>query len=195
MAAVGLLLAVVTPFLHIARKSEVPQELYDHYAIWLQAAGAVGGAGAISAIVLALRKRLVAAVAAAAAGALLCTQLAVTGHDSLNYVTSAYHLAQKINPVLRPGVPFYSVRTYEQTLPFYIGRTLTLVEFADEMEFGLEQEPNLWVPTLAEFEQLWASHDDAFAVMHPDTYRELSRHGLQMETIASDPRRVVVRKK
>jgi len=134
-------------------------------------------------------------VDAAAAGALLCTQLAVTGHDSLNYVTSAYHLAQKINPVLSPGVPFYSVRTYEQTLPYYIGRTLTLVEFADELEFGLEQEPNLWVPMLAEFEQLWASHDDAFAVMHPDTYRELSRHGLQMETIASDPRRVVVRKK
>ena len=45
MAAIGLLLAVVTPFLHIARKSEVPQELYDHYAIWLQAAGAMGGAG------------------------------------------------------------------------------------------------------------------------------------------------------
>jgi 4-amino-4-deoxy-L-arabinose transferase-like glycosyltransferase len=195
MVAIGLLLAVVTPFLHIARKSEVPQELYEHYAIWLQAAGTVGGAGAIAAIVLALRKRLVAAVAAAAAGALLCTQLAVTGHDSLNYVTSAYHLAQKINPVLRPGVPFYSVRTYEQTLPFYIRRTLTLVEFADELEFGLEQEPDLWVPTLAEFEQLWASHDDAFAVMHPDTYRELSRHGLPMETIASDPRRVIVRKK
>ena len=195
MAAIGLLLAVITPFLHIARKSEVPQELYDHYAIWLQAAGAMGGAGAVAAIVLVLRKRLVAAVAAAAAGGLLCTQLAVTGHDSLNYVTSAYHLAQKINPVLRPGVPFYSVRTYEQTLPFYIGRTLTLVEFADELEFGLKQEPQLWVPTLAKFEQRWASHDDAFAVMPPDAYRELYSHGLPMEIIVSDPRRVVVRKK
>jgi hypothetical protein len=93
----------------------VPQELYAHYAIWLQVAGAVGGAGAVAAIVLALRKRVVAAVATAALGALLCTQIAVAGHDSLNYVTSAYHLAQKINPVLRPDVPFYSVRTYEQT--------------------------------------------------------------------------------
>jgi 4-amino-4-deoxy-L-arabinose transferase-like glycosyltransferase len=195
MAVIGLVLAVITPFLHIARKSEVPHELYDHYAIWLQAAGAVGGAGAVAAIVLVLRKRLVAAVAAAAAGGLLCTQLAVTGHDSLNYVTSAYHLAQKINPILRPNVPFYSVRTYEQTLPFYIGRTLMLVEFADELEFGLKQEPKLWVPTLAEFEQLWASHDDAFAVMPPDAYRELNSRGLPMEIIASDPRRVVVRKK
>jgi 4-amino-4-deoxy-L-arabinose transferase-like glycosyltransferase len=195
MALIGLALSVITPFVHVARKSEVPQELYAHYAIWLQVAGAVGGAGAMAAIVLALRKRAVAAVATAALGALLCTQIAVAGHDSLNYVTSAYHLAQKIKPVLRPDVPFYSVRTYEQTLPFYIGRTLTLVEFADELEFGLEQEPDLWVPTLAEFEQRWVSHYDAFAVMPPDAYRELYSHGLPMEIIASDPRRVVVRKK
>ncbi|MGH8759107.1 MAG: phospholipid carrier-dependent glycosyltransferase, partial [Burkholderiales bacterium] len=195
MAVIGLVLSVITPFVHVARKSEVPQELYANYAIWLQVAGAVGGAGAMAAIVLALRKRAVAAVAIAALGALLCTQIAVAGHDSLNYVTSAYHLAQKIKPVLRPDVPFYSVRTYEQTLPFYIGRTLTLVEFADELEFGLEQEPNLWVPTLAEFEQRWASHDDAFAVMAPNTYRELYSNGLPMEIVASDPRRVVVRKK
>lgn len=195
MVAIGLVLAVFSPFLHIARKSEVPQELYHHYAIWLQVAGAMGAAGAVAAIVLVLRNRLVAAAAAAAAGALLCTQLGVTGHDSLNYVTSAYHLAQKINPVLSPGVPFYSVRTYEQTLPFYIGRTLMLVEFDDELKFGLQQEPGLWVPTLAEFERRWTSHDDAFAVMAPDTYQELYSLGLPMEVIASDPRRVVVRKK
>jgi 4-amino-4-deoxy-L-arabinose transferase-like glycosyltransferase len=106
MAVIGLVLSVITPFVHVARKSEVPQELYAHYAIWLQVAGAVGGAGAVAAIVLALRKRVVAAVATAALGALLCTQIAVAGHDSLNYVTSAYHLAQKIKPVLRPDVPF-----------------------------------------------------------------------------------------
>jgi hypothetical protein len=80
-------------------------------------------------------------------------------------------------------------------LPFYISRTLTLVEFADELEFGLKQEPNLWVPTLAKFEQRWVSHDDAFAIMAPHTYRELYGNGLPMEIIASDPRRVVVRKK
>jgi hypothetical protein len=195
MAAIGLVLAIITPFLHIARSSEVPQELYDHYATWLQLAGAIGGAGAMAAIVLVLGKRLVAAVAAAAVGGLLCTQLGVTGHDSLNYVTSAYHLAQKIKPILGPGVPFYSVRTYEQTLPFYIGRTLTLVEFTDELDFGLRQEPELWVPTLAEFEQRWVRQADAFAVMPPDAYRELYNHGLPMEIVASDPRRVIVRKK
>jgi 4-amino-4-deoxy-L-arabinose transferase-like glycosyltransferase len=195
MAAIGLVLAVITPFLHVARRSEVPQELYDHYAIWLQVAGAMGAAGAMAAIVLVLRKRLVAAVAAAAAGGLLFTQLAVTGHDSLNYVTSAYHLAQKINPVLRPGVPFYSVRTYEQTLPFYIGRTLILVEFADELEYGLKQEPQLGVPTVTEFEKRWTSHEDAFAVMSWDTYRDLGQRSVPMEIVASDPRRVIVRKK
>jgi len=195
MALLGLALLAVTPFVNFGRKSEVPAELYDHFAVWLQVAGAISVAGSMAAIAFLLRKRLLPAIAAAAACALLSVQVAGLGHDNLNYVTSAYHLAQRINPILRPGVPFYSVRTYEQTLPFYIGRTLTLVEFADELDFGLKQEPQLWVPTLAEFEKRWKEHDDAFAVMSPDTYSELDGHGLPMQIVASDPRRIVVRKK
>ena len=34
--------------------------------------------------------------------------------------------------------PLYSVGTYDQTLPFYWGRTLVLVAFAGELDYGLE---------------------------------------------------------
>ena len=55
-------------------------------------------------------------------------------------------MAQQVLPYLKPGVPFYSVGTYDQTLDFYLGRTVTLVQFRDELDFGLQQEPQLAIP-------------------------------------------------
>lgn len=62
------------------------------------------------------------------------------------------------------------------------------------MSFGLDQEPGLWVPTVAEFEQRWRAGGDAFAVMTEATYRELTADGLPMEIVAADTRRIIVRK-
>jgi hypothetical protein len=46
-----------------------------------------------------------------------------------------------------------------QALPFYLERTLTLVEFPDEMEFGLKQQPELWIPDRADFVARWRAHN------------------------------------
>jgi hypothetical protein len=113
--------------------------------------------------------------------------------DALSPAHSTYHLAQKLAPYLKPDVPFYSVRTYEQTLPFYIKRTVTLVDYQDEMAYGLQQEPRLWVPTVATFERLWRSHDYALAVMSLEVFDELQRAQLPMQLIARDTERVFVR--
>jgi hypothetical protein len=83
---------------------------------------------------------------------------------------------------------------YDQTLPFYLGRTHTLVEFADEMAFGAATEPTKWLPTLASFEQRWWTDLDAFAVMRPETYLELARRGLPMRVVVQDDLRIIVRK-
>ncbi len=64
---------------------------------------------------------------------------------------SAYRMAQQVKPYLKPGIPFYSVGTYDQTLDFYLGRTVTLVQFRDEMDYGLQQEPQLAIPTVEEW--------------------------------------------
>ena len=66
------------------------------------------------------------------------------------------------------------MRTYEQTLPFYIKRTVTLVDYRDELDFGLKQEPELAIPTMEEFEARWRSDRKALAIMGPDIYRELT---------------------
>ena len=96
-------------------------------------------------------------------------------------------------PIFQPGAPFYSVGGYEQTLPFYIGRTVTLVAYQDEMAYGLQQEPHLWVPDLASFEHLWRGHDYALAVMGPEMFEQLSQSHLPMQEIARDTERVFVR--
>ena len=84
-----------------------------------------------------------------------------------------------------------SMGTYEQTLPFYLKRTVTLVAFADEMAYGLEQEPGLWLRDIASFERVWRNTDYAVAVMPPHVYERLTRDRLPMTVIARDARLVV----
>ena len=96
--------------------------------------------------------------------------------------------------MMTAGVPFYSVRMYEQTLPFYLRRTVTLVEYRDEMGFGLDQEPGKDIATVEAFVRRWRSDQDAFAVMHRNTYQQLVDGGLPMRIVAEDPRRIIVRK-
>jgi hypothetical protein len=68
------------------------------------------------------------------------------------------------------------------------------VEYRDELGFGLNQEPALGVPTMAEFRTRWQSDSDAFAVMKPETYQTLQNSKLPMNIMARDTRRIIVRK-
>ena len=118
----------------------------------------------------------------------------MTGHEALSPSLSTSHLAGIIRPLLGPDTSFYSVRTYEHTLPFYIKRTVTLVDYEDELEFGLTQEPQLEIPTIEEFEARWRNDRDALAIMGPDVYLELTGRGLPMRLLSEDARRVIVSK-
>lgn len=115
-------------------------------------------------------------------------------HDHLHPFNSAWSAAQKIKPLLTPDVPFYSVQWYEQTLPFYLKRTVTLVQYQDEMAFGIEQEPDKWIPTTEEFKQRWMKDKDAFAMVTIDMFQGLKTEGFPMEEIARDQRNVYIRK-
>jgi 4-amino-4-deoxy-L-arabinose transferase-like glycosyltransferase len=173
--------------------TSVPVELYQNQMPWLYAAAGTMLAGSIVAMIYSWRGHVRRAVVVCAFAGLATAQLALTSHDSLSPAHSTYHLVQKLKPYLRPGVPFYSVGGYEQTLPFYIKRTVTLVAYQDEMAFGLKQEPTLWVPDLAGFERLWRNHDYALAVMGPEMFGQLQQAQLPMQEIARDTERVFVR--
>ena len=195
-AIVALIAALALPFLIRVGdfgNVETTRPMLAAYGQWLVVAGGMLLAAATAAAWLAQRGRTLAAPLALALGGLSCTTAVALGHESLARSNSSYHLAMQVRPLLTPNVPFYSVDMYDQTLPFYLQRTLTLVDYRDEMGFGLDQEPHLAVPTVAAFETRWRAAADAFALMSPDTHAKLDAAGLPMRVVARDTRRVIAR--
>ena len=174
--------------------AEVPLALYQAYVPWLIAAALVATLGAAAALVLALKSHPLGAVITLGFGGLVCAQLVLTGHDQLSPAASTYHLVERIKPQLRADAPFYSISIYDQTLPYYTGRTVTLVEYTGELSFGIDQEPGGFMRTYGEFEQRWAADKFAMAIMHPGTLAYFERHKVPYVIIARDTRRVIVRK-
>jgi hypothetical protein len=56
------------------------------------------------------------------------------------------------------------VGDYDQTLPFYLGHTTTLVEERSEMDFGLRLEPWRSIQHRAQFEARWRRAQQALAL-------------------------------
>jgi 4-amino-4-deoxy-L-arabinose transferase-like glycosyltransferase len=189
------------PFLPRFASEETPPALFEAYMPWMMGACLVAVVACIAAIAADRRRSRELAVLLLAGGGLLLAQIGLTGHDSFAPSSSSYYLVSQAKPVLvrdglsgQPDVPFYSVGMYEQTLPFYIERTVTLVAHEDELEFGIGVEPQKYIRTVEEFEQRWRADRRALAIMQPDRYRELAAAGLPMRLVARDTRRVIVAK-
>jgi hypothetical protein len=99
-----------------------------------------------------------------------------------------------MKPMLTPATRVYSVRHYDQTVPFYIGRTVTLVDYVDEFELGLSAEPGKNIEHVEDFPAAWLRPGEALAIMQPDLAAKLMAQGLPMQVLHHDPRRVLVRK-
>jgi len=191
-ALAGIALLALLPGIERYASREVPVELFHDYADWLIAAGVLQIAGAAACAWLAWRGKTAAALAVLAGTGLAFAQLVLSGHESLSRANSAYYIAQKIKPELKPGMPFYSVDTYDQSLQFYLRRPTTMVSYKDELGFGIAQEPEKFIPNVALFENIWESGGEALALMSPNTYDSLNAKGLTMRLVARDTRRVIV---
>ena len=194
MVLLGLALAPFT-----ARMADTPLQVqgYSEYAYWLVAAALVWSLGVIAALVLlwrSVQERKSVAVLVLAISTLLTAQLGTSGYNTIAKERSAYYIAEAIRPYVKADEPFYSVTTYEQTLPFYLKRTFTLVQYQDEMGFGIEQEPQHWVPTLEEFPKVWAAQPEALAIMPVYIYAQLKQRDLVMKIIYEDSQYIVVSK-
>jgi 4-amino-4-deoxy-L-arabinose transferase-like glycosyltransferase len=173
---------------------EYTYEMLSGYATWLTAAATIWLLALVAASALTWTRRNTAAVMVLAVGSMLAGLGALLGHDHLAPYYSAHDIAAKVRPLMTPDVPFYSVRGYEQTLPFYLKRTVTLVEYTDELAFGLAQEPDQWIPTVAEFRPRWDQAKDAFAIMPLNVLPAMQAENLPMQEIARDQRNVIIRK-
>lgn len=194
--AIPFALLLIGIALNISRLADTPNqaELYPHYTVWLVAAGLISLAGLLAGLVLLWRAKKQLAVLVLALTALLSSQVGLSGYESIARERSAKHIAEAIHDEVKPDIPFYSVLTYEQTLPFYLKRTFTLVEFQDEMAYGIQQEPERWVPTVAEFAGVWNEQSEALAIMPVYAYPMLKQLGVPMQTIFEDTQHIVVKK-
>ncbi len=156
------------------------------------AGGAIFLVAAAGAWALLQRGRVDAALALVAAAHLLAVLIALTSHDRYGQLKSSAPIAAVLGPAIAADTPVFAVRLYDQTLPFYLRRSVTLVEVIDEFAFGEGIEPARWIPTLAAFEQRWRQLPRAAAYLSRETLSELQAHGLAARVVFEDPRRVVI---
>lgn len=168
------------------------QPYHERFAWWLWAAAILVAAGVAMSRALRRRGASAAAWSALALFAAAGIQTGQLGYQAMSPVQSAAALVEGIRGRIPSQAPFYSVGTYDQTLDFYLGRTVTVVAFQDELEFGLRQQPELWLPTLDDFRRAWLAAPAAGALMEPGTFESLRASGLPMREIARDTRRVIV---
>ena len=191
-ALAGVALLALLPGIERYASREVPVEMFRNYADWLIAAGWLQIAGAAACAWFAWQGKTGAALTLLAGTGLVFAQLALSGHESLSRANSAYHIAQKIKTELKPGMPFYSVDTYDQSLQFYLRRPTTMVSYKDELGFGIAQEPEKFIASVDLFEKTWNAGGEALALMPPNTYEMLRAKGLPMRLVARDTRRIIV---
>lgn len=139
------------------------------------------------------RGRRLAGIACVALGGLLAAVAGTSGHEAYGIeFKSARRLAAELRPQIAPDTPVYTLRDYDQTLPFYLGRPVTLVDYVDEFEFGQKQEPGRAVPTLDEFAARWREHPRAAASMPIELWPEMQARGLAMKPVYQDRKRIAV---
>jgi hypothetical protein len=173
---------------------KLPLDLYQAFLPWVGIG--IGFVLLTSALgfFLAYFNRVGTGLAVTAAGLFLGVQGISAGAEALSPAYSQRSLAEQMAPSITPGTHLYSLQDYPQSLPFYLGRTLTVAAYKGELEFGIGQEPAKWIPDLQAFASQWRSETEAVAVMPPQTYDDLQRQGLPMTIIGRDPQHVAVKK-
>ena len=173
-----------------ARPDEI--EVYAQYTYWVIAA--LVALVSFSAYAAWQSKRNgIQSIVSFACGFFLCAIIPGTGHETLGRAVSGIDLVQRVKASIPEKVNFYSVRLLDHTVPFYLGRTMIMVESPDELEFGVNQEPTLWMPTLDAFIERWQEDQTAYALMVPEQFEALKAQNFPMQEVDRDSRRVIVK--
>ncbi len=173
---------------------KLPLELYQAFLPWFAAGVGIVLLASLLSFIFAYCNRVAAGIATVAVGLFLGVQVMGAAAQSLSPAYSQHSLADQMAPYVTPDTHLYSLQDYPQSLPFYLGRTFTVVAYKGELEFGIGQEPAKWIPDLNAFASQWRSDTQALAVMPPETYDDLQKQGLPMTVIGRDPQHVAVRK-
>jgi len=197
VALVGMLLGYNAIAARLA-DARTPLSIYRQFEPWLIAAlveAIVGGVAALFAFARDSAAGRTVGIVIVTLATLFATQLAFVGDDVFRTTRSAADVVKALKgstPPYDPSAPFYQVEMYDQTLPFYLRRTTTLVNYRDELALGLDAEPDRGIAKLTDWEARWRAAPQAYALMTPDTFDKLARTGVPLRVVVRDPRRVLV---
>jgi 4-amino-4-deoxy-L-arabinose transferase-like glycosyltransferase len=153
--------------------------------------------GALLAAALTLRGRPLAALIALSGAWFLASASFLVAANAAQSLYSAKDIALAVRrataePAGAPGVPVFAVQAYQQSLAFYLQRPLILVDYRDEFDLGLSQDPERGIATLRQFAAVWQPSPEGLAVLPPRSRERLSELGLPMREVARFPDRVVI---
>jgi 4-amino-4-deoxy-L-arabinose transferase-like glycosyltransferase len=194
VAVVAVVLGVAAWYSPQRQRDPWTRGLYEEAQIYTYLAALALFGTAIAGAWLLGRGRRMLAIVVVAAGTVLAVERMEDAYEEVSPRQSGMAVAEKMLPYLQPSTRVYSVRHYEQSIPFYIGRTVTLVEYVDEFALGIDAEPDRVIRKLAQFPAEWLRPGEALAIMQPDLFQELKAQGLPMQMLHADSRRVLVRK-
>lgn len=192
LALIGAAAAIGFTQMYRAATAVTPGTLYQQFGWWLEIPALLGLGSALLAWRWEKAGRRSAAVLAVSIAMLVGFTVGIQQFQILGRTASTRDVVAAIRPWLHPGQPFYTVDTYDQTLPFYLDRTVTVVGYEGELHFGITQQPSLWVPTYAEFARRWDADRLPLALMPPSTLPALQALHLPMTVIYRSPRFVVI---
>jgi len=195
-AAIGVLLLVLVPLMpKLVRFPDAAGEL-EAYQPWVLAAGFAALAGGALALLHArqLRRDLMV-LTLALAGFILAGSILV-GFERYGQLRAGTALIPAIKAELKPDTRIYSIGTYEQSLTWYLERSVILVAYRDEFGFGLDQQPELAIAQMQAFVGQWTRDAAAgvrdLGIVRADIYNQLKQQGVPMRVVAQDKRRIVI---
>jgi 4-amino-4-deoxy-L-arabinose transferase-like glycosyltransferase len=194
MIPVAIALVAVAWRVPQSAKDEWTRAMYVQAQPWAVAGAAVVLIGAILTTALLFAGKRWPALVVAAFASILLIDCGEEAYEELTPRQSGVEVAEKMRAQSRPDSRLYSVGHYEQTVPFYLKRTLQLYDYEDEFETGQKAEPRFAKRELYEFPAEWQRPGDALAIMQPRVYEQLKKQGLPMAVLHADPKRVLVRK-
>jgi 4-amino-4-deoxy-L-arabinose transferase-like glycosyltransferase len=191
--AAGLLFAAV-PYAVSRVGDAVDSGMIGELKLWCMWAAALWAAGAVLSLWAMRRGKVEAAIIGLALSVMIAHQIALAGAEKFVPGKSSALLAQQIRPYLSESTRVYTVEIYPQSLPFYLGRTVTLVNFRGELDFGLKRAPEKSIPSVEGFREAWGNERDAIAVMSKTRYDALATSGMPMMLIGQDAKTIAVRR-
>ncbi len=191
LALAGAYAAWVAP---ASRAAGFSRTLYQDMSGWVIVAALSIAVAAIVSFALLRAQRKWLGVLVLSVGTMIGMELIERGYERISPLQSGFALSESIKPHLKPDTRLYSVGNYEQSLPFYLKRTLMLVDYVDEFEMGQRSEPQKWITKLSDFPAAWNAPGPTIAIIPPGDVDKMRALGIVFEVIHMDPRRAAIKK-